>query len=149
TDGGTLLQRVDYKYDVLGNRIQRAVTVGSTVTERFAYLGQDAWADLDGSNALTARRLFGDQIDQLLARIDNAGAVKHYLVDRLGSVRALTDGGGVLRDAIAYDGYGNKLTESDASYSDRYKFTGREFDSVTGLQYNRERWYRPDTGGWM
>jgi RHS repeat-associated protein len=30
----------------------------------------------------------------------------------------------------------------------RYGFTARELDSVTGLQYNRARWYDPKTGRW-
>src|SRR5262249_23211481 len=31
---------------------------------------------------------------------------------------------------------------------DRYKWTGREFDSESGLQYNRARYYNPLTGQW-
>src|SRR5207249_3566830 len=32
---------------------------------------------------------------------------------------------------------------------DRYKYTGREWDSVTQLQYSRARWYNPATGKWL
>jgi RHS repeat-associated protein len=31
----------------------------------------------------------------------------------------------------------------------RYLYTGREFDTATGLQYNRNRWYDPATGRWI
>ena len=51
-------------------------------------------------------------------------------------------------DQIDYDGYGNILGETNPSASDRYLFTGREFDRVTGLQYNRARYYDPTTGRW-
>ncbi|GIW79459.1 MAG: hypothetical protein KatS3mg105_1266 [Gemmatales bacterium] len=33
--------------------------------------------------------------------------------------------------------------------SGRYRFTGREFDSETGLQYHRDRYYDPATGRWL
>ena len=53
-----------------------------------------------------------------------------------------------MQDTITYDGYGNVLTETNASFGDRYKFTAREFDSATGLQYNRARYYDPTIGRW-
>jgi RHS repeat-associated protein len=31
----------------------------------------------------------------------------------------------------------------------RYLYTAREFDPVTGLQYNRQRWYDSRTGRWL
>jgi RHS repeat-associated protein len=34
------------------------------------------------------------------------------------------------------------------SYGDRYKWTGREFDSDTSLQHNRRRSYAPSIGRW-
>src|SRR5262249_50521564 len=40
------------------------------------------------------------------------------------------------------------IGETNSSASDRYLFTGREFDRVTGLQYNRARYYDPTTGRW-
>jgi RHS repeat-associated protein len=51
-------------------------------------------------------------------------------------------------DTIAYDGFGNKTSESNSGNGDRYGFTGRESDSATGFQYNRARWYNPMTGEW-
>ena len=71
-----------------------------------------------------------------------------YLTDRLGSVSVLTDATGAVIDRIFYDGFGNILSETNPSDSDRYLFTGREFDRVTGLQYNRARYYDPTTGRW-
>jgi RHS repeat-associated protein len=82
------------------------------------------------------------------ARITASGTVAWYLTDRLGSVRVLTDSTGAVIDLINYDGFGNIISESNAANSDRYLFTGREFDRVTGLQYNRARYYDPTTGRW-
>ena len=49
-----------YDYDVFGNRIEEDATIsgGATQVTRFAYDGQNVWADLDGSNTLVMRRLF-------------------------------------------------------------------------------------------
>ena len=69
TDGGTLIQQVNYIYDVLGNRIEEDVTAMSTAVTRFAYDGPNAWADLDVSNTVTTRRLYLDAIDAIVARI--------------------------------------------------------------------------------
>jgi RHS repeat-associated protein len=151
SNGGNLLQRVSFKVDVFGNRIEKDVwtaATGTTVT-RFAYDGQEVYADLNGNYALQTRYLHGDQVDQLFARIAADGTVAWYLTDRLGSVRDLTDGSGVVQDHIDYDGFGNVVFESNPAFGDRYKYTGREFDGETGLQYNRARYYDPMTGRWI
>ena len=120
----------------------------TTQVTRFAYDGQNVWADLDGTDALVTRRLFLDSVDSVTARISASGTVAWYLTDRLGSVRVLTDASGAVIDRITYDGFGNIIAETNPSASDRYLWTGREFDRVTGLQYNRARYYDPTTGRW-
>jgi RHS repeat-associated protein len=67
----------------------------------------------------------------------------------MGSVIALTDGAGVVQDSVAYDGFGNILSESNSSFGDRYKFTGQQLDSATGLQHQDHREYNPSTQRWM
>jgi RHS repeat-associated protein len=52
-------------------------------------------------------------------------------------------------DHMGYDGYGNVTTESAPASGDRYKYTAREFDSATGLQYNRARYYDARIGRWI
>jgi RHS repeat-associated protein len=49
---------------------------------------------------------------------------------------------------INYDAFGNITSESNTTFGDRYKWTGREFDSLTGLQYNRARAYDAPLGRW-
>jgi RHS repeat-associated protein len=157
---GTTLTYATYLYDVFGNRIEKDVwqTGGSTTTTRFACDhpvdrsglggGGNIWADLNGSNGLVTRYILGDRVDQLIARISSSGTAAWYLTDRLGSVRNITDNSGSVIDTITYDGFGNVTNETSASNGDRWKFTGREFDSETGLQFNRARYYNPKTGRW-
>ena len=102
TDGGARNFRVDYKYDALGNRIQKAIDNNGDgvvdITQRYAYDGWktgpqrsfvgnenwDVWVDLDGTNALTTRYVRGDVVDQVFARVDS-GTPYWQLTDRLGS----------------------------------------------------------------
>jgi RHS repeat-associated protein len=149
TDGGTLKMQATYVYDVFGDRIEKDVWMSSTgtVVTRFAYDGQNAFADLNSSNQLQMRRLYGDAVDQLFARENSSGTLAWYLTDRLGSVRDVLNASSTVLDHIDYDGFGN-ATETNASNGDRYKWTGREFDSETGLQYNRARFYNPTAGRW-
>jgi len=149
TQGSTTLETVTYTYDVFGNRIEEDTTSGSsTQVTRFAYDGQNIWADLDGNNNLVTRRLFLNTVNSVTARITASGTVAWYLTDRLGSVRVLTDNTGSVIDEINYDAYGNILTQTNPAASDRYLWTGEQFDAVTGLQYNRARYYDPTTGRW-
>jgi RHS repeat-associated protein len=151
TDGGTTLTLATYSYDALGNRIEKDVWTqasGTTTVTRFAYDDQgNVWADLNSSNQLQTRRVYLDGEDQPAARV-SGGAVAWYLVDRQGSVRDITDGSGAVQDHLGYDAFGRLVSESNAAFGDRYKYTGREYDSETGLQYNRARYYDAGTGRW-
>ncbi|HEV2949385.1 MAG TPA: RHS repeat-associated core domain-containing protein [Gemmataceae bacterium] len=115
-----------------------------------AYDGDSIWADLSASNVLQTRYLRGDQTDQIIARMvgANAKTVSLYLTDRLGSVRNLTDVNGNLIDTITYDGFGNVTNETNAMVADRWKYTGRELDAETGLQFNRARYLDQKAGRW-
>ncbi len=151
TDGGTLLTKATYTYDVFGNRLQKDVwtqSSGTTTTTRFGYDGLNVWVDMNGSNALQTRRLFLDGVDQVFARISSGGTAAWYLPDRLGSTRNMVDGAGTLQDTIAYDGFGGVTSESSAGFGDRFKWTGRELDAETGLQDNRARYYAASGGRW-
>jgi RHS repeat-associated protein len=163
----TLLYEVDYKYDVFGNRVEADVDPegdGDTdAITRYALDGWQSgrmpasntdwnvWAELDGqnSNALLTRYLRGDVVDQLFARQDGSGNAYWTLTDRLGSVRDVTDNTGVVKDTLSYDAYGNITSETASASRGNYAWTGREFDTTTGLQYNRARYYDPKSGRWL
>jgi RHS repeat-associated protein len=153
SDGGPLTQLDTFKYDALGERIQKSFDDDGddqdAVITRFAYDRGNAWADLDVSGNLITRRLYEDAIDKVFARISSGGSVDWYLTDRLGSIRDLTDGTGALRDHLDYTSYGKLTTESNPGYADRYTWTGRERDTEINLQYNRARYYDWSTGRWL
>jgi RHS repeat-associated protein len=75
-------------------------------------------------------------------------SVLWMLTDHLGSVRDITDNEGVGIAHYSYDAFGN-LTGGAEVILTRYLWTGREFEILTGLQYNRNRWYDPSMGRWV
>ena len=169
--GTAVLQReAEYQYDAFGNRIAKSVDMdgvgsGTAAVQRYALDGwnsakpagignenYDVFADLDGSSSLTTRYVRGDQVDQLIGRIDvgeNSSSAYWYLADHLGSLRDVIDEDGLAQHSIAYDGFGNITSESEDNLGGRYKWTAREYDAETELQYNRARFYDAATGRWI
>jgi len=77
-----------------------------------------------------------------------ANGTLFYHQDGLGSVTDLTDSAGAMAKSYAYDAYGNVL-ESLGTVEQPYAYTGREFDSESGLYYYRARYYDPTTGRFL
>ncbi|MCS7044857.1 MAG: hypothetical protein NZO58_00725 [Gemmataceae bacterium] len=169
--GAVVLYAV-YKYDVFGNRIEKAVDWDGDgpnvpVVTRYVLDGWtnmkptpvgnenfDIYAELDGTNQLLARYLHGDEFDQTFARIEVNGAgsvsdgVLWYLTDHLNSVRLVLDESGVVLDQIAYNAFGAIVAQANPLFDNSILFASREFDAETGLYDNRARYLDPFTGRW-
>jgi RHS repeat-associated protein len=61
-----------------------------------------------------------------------------------GLIATITDPQGHVT-SYAYDSFGNK-TASSGSLTNFFRYTGREFDTETGLYFNRARYLDPSTG---
>ena len=77
-----------------------------------------------------------------------AGATLFYHQDGLGTVTDLTDSSGATAKSYSYDAYGN-IVEQTGTVEQPYTYTGREFDSETGLYYYRARAYDPMAGRFL
>jgi RHS repeat-associated protein len=151
SSSGAVLSTVEYRYDALGRRIARTVDSDgagpvAAASENFVYDGLNVWLDADAAGNVTARYLFGDDIDEPLARYRPGEGTSWYLTDHLGSVRNILNSVGTVVDTIDYDSFGNILSETSPQFGDRYKYTAREWDSQLGLYYYRARLYSPSTG---
>ena len=133
-----------YRYDGLGRRIEK---VANGQTKRYIYDGEDILLEYDGTNTLQARYTHGPGIDEPIA-VTKGGSTFFYHQDGLGSVTDLTDTVGVTAKSYSYDAYGNIL-ESPGTVEQPYTYTGREFDSESGLYYYRARYYDPATGRFL
>jgi RHS repeat-associated protein len=151
--GGSRTLQITYSYDVTGHRVQEQIwqTGGTVTTTRFAYDGDNLWADLNGSNSLLDRYIYGDGTNQILARIVNSGpnaGVWAYFTDAQGSVRDLVNASGSVQDHIDYTAYGVP-TESNPSVGSIIGYDGYQYEVSTGLDYTWARWYNPSTGTWL
>ena len=128
---------VTYAYDAQGRRVSK--TVSGTVT-KYVYDGSRVIAEYDGAGQLLQKYVYGPGLDEpVMMQVGNTRY--YYLFDSLGSVTGLTDASGSLVEAYRYSVYGQPLQAS--TVGNPYMFTGRRFDSETGLYYYRNRYYSP------
>ena len=85
-----------------------------------------------------------------LARVDgvigdSTAKVYYYHTDYLGSVRVITDESGKVVYKSDYLAFGTRLVENE-DFDETHGFTGKDYDSDTGLYYYNARWYDPDLG---
>lgn len=140
--GGLIISEVSYTYDALNRRIARTAN-GETI--HFVYSGDNVWADFNQVGEAVARYLFGNRIDQNIARLRTGEGMAWYLSDRLGTIRdiALAGGGGEYH--AEFGSFGHRV-QSHSAVADRFGFQGRELDSAADGYYFRARFVTSSTG---
>jgi RHS repeat-associated protein len=138
--GGT----ATFIYDPLGRRIQKSSSNGTT---NFLYDGTNSVEEVDSSGALLARYSQGEGMDEPLSEVRN-GSAAFYEQDGLSSVTSISGSASTLSNSYTYDSFGNN-TGSTGSFSNPLQYTGRDYDSETGLRYYRDRYYDPQSGRFL
>jgi RHS repeat-associated protein len=138
--GGT----VSFAYDPFGRRIKK---VTPSATSVYAYDGDNVIEETNSSGAVVARYEDTQNIDEPLAML-RAGATSYYHADGLGSVTSLSNTAGALAQIYTYDSFG-KLTNSSGSLTNPFRYTARDFDIETNLQFSRARYYDPAVGRFL
>ncbi len=124
------------------------------------------------------RYMWGESVDQLFAdeqytantgyALNAAGPstvqgnTLWALADQLGSIRDVVDNNGIVRQHLVFDSFGRRVREVDHNTSgtqiantdinaidELFGYTGRDWDTDTGLQNNRARWYDPANGRFL
>ena len=151
-----------YRYDGLGRRISKTFTLNASLFMlHYVYDGEDILLEFDSSNTLKTRYTHGAGIDEPLIMerfsvIPAEAGIYFYLTDGLGSITELTDSNGTITQSYVYDSFGN-LNVFDSTGSliphssllSPYTYTGREYDSESGLYYYRARYYDSSVGRFM
>ena len=130
-----------YKYDALGRRIEKNV---NGVIKKYLYDGYNILAEYDASGNQTARYTQNLAIDDPLAMV-RGGSVYYYHKDALGSITAMTNALGQVAQAYEYDSFGN-IANQTGNIVNPFTYTGREYDSETGLYFYRARYYDAHAG---
>jgi RHS repeat-associated protein len=139
-----------YQYDWVGRRLSKAV---NGTTREFIYDQVNAIAEYDGGVPV-AHYAYGPNLDEVLI-VNRGGANYFYHLDGLGSVIAITDSNGNVVQRYAYDAWGN-LKQNSGSFAfsgtglvNNFTYTGREYDSESGLYHYRSRAYDPAIGRFL
>ena len=147
-DGSTLVCR----YDAEGLRHE---TEENGRLVRFIYSGRDAVCEEQEEGG--SIRYIREHGRLVASDCEQARTYYHYACDSLGSVLYMLAGneyaspenGGNLQERIlcsyTYDAFGRTLSAAEQA-ENRYRFTGEQYDAITGQYYLRARYYRPETG---
>jgi len=128
-------QTTTFVYDGDGGRVKKIA--GSTTTR---YISKFYECD----NTSCSWMVFAD--GQRIATIGANGAIYYYHRDHIGSSSVITDSVGQKVQTLSYYPFG--ATRSNTSTATPavdvpYKFTGKEFDTSTGIYYYEARYYDP------
>lgn len=136
----------EYRYDPFGKRIQKIADGKTTnvVYDHTSYQVLAEYEDEGGGFDLSRHFVYGTGIDEPLVMMQN-GYLYFYNRDGLGSVTNLTDSDGDTVKEYDYAVYGD-FTTSGTLIGNPYTFTGRRYDSESGLFYYRARYYSPVIG---
>jgi RHS repeat-associated protein len=138
--GGT----VTFKYDPFGRRIYKSSSSGTSI---YAYDKNNLIEETNSSGTVVARYAQALKMDEELAML-RSGTTSYYEADGLGTATSLSNAAGALAQTYTFDSFGN-LTASSGSLTNPFRFTGREWDTETNLQFSRFRYYDPSVGRFL
>jgi RHS repeat-associated protein len=132
---------VTYTYDADGNRVEKS---GGTASTLYWYMTPGIIAESDLSGTLKSEYVFFN--GKRLARIDLLGSTVHcYLSDHLNSTSMVISGAGAVEDESDYSPFGTEYVLASSGLN-HYKFTSKERDSESGLDYFGARYYSSPLG---
>lgn len=171
------LERVDlggggealYSYDKDGNRSRKVIERSDGIRMERIYLGAvEIYREYRGENRRFERTTLHISDDTgRIAQVDtkvldlenidranplNSSLIRYQYGNHLGSAVLETDSSGTPISYEEYHPYGTSAYRSSKSDVDlsqkRYRFSGKELDSETGLYYFGARYYAPWLGRW-
>jgi RHS repeat-associated protein len=140
-----------YKYDYQGRRVKKIdYTLSPARCTLYCYDGDQVIAECNESGDLLRKFIYGLGIDEPICMILVNGETEtryYYHFDGLGSVVAISDSNSNVVEKYSYDVFGEPNTTS--TIDNPYYFTGRRYDTETGLYYYRARYYDYMTGRFL
>lgn len=134
-----------FGYDGLGRRVRKTT---NGVSKRYVHDGQNLLAELDAAGNRIAEYTYYPGIDRPHSvRYWSAGSATtyYYATESPGHVIGLIDSSNLLVARYSYSPWG-QLQHMVGSVPNVLLFGAREYDSETGLYYNRARYYDPSLG---
>jgi RHS repeat-associated protein len=113
----------------------------------YLYDGDSLLEEMDLAGNVLARYTQTQRIDEQLAML-RSSTTSYYESDDLWSITSLSNGTGAVANTNTYDSFGN-VTNSTGTLTNLFRFTDREFDIETNLQFSRHRYYDPSIGRFL
>ncbi len=135
-------QRTEYTYDGVGHRSRIVVKDnGSVVTDRrYIWVGPGS-EERDAAGTTVLKRFYSQGVQE--------GTNNFFFTrDHLGSIRELTNNGGVLQGRYEYDPFGRGTRIAGTRDTD-FGFTGHFRPGGSGLLLTPQRAYDADLGRWV
>jgi RHS repeat-associated protein len=135
---------------------RRTVKIVNGVMTRTLWSGADEVAELD-ANGVILRRFIPDgtgAMDRRVAQVSASGEVGWFHTDHQGSVIAVSNGSGHAVQTASYSPYGEFASSGQmppglGAGGGVFGYTGRQYDSETGLYQYRARYYHPRLGQFL
>ncbi|HEV2434593.1 MAG TPA: RHS repeat-associated core domain-containing protein [Verrucomicrobiae bacterium] len=128
-----------FSYDGFGRRVKIIEETNGVAgsTSQFVWSGTQLCEERDGNNNVTK---------QFFANGEKIGGMLYYFTkDHLGSIREMTDDGGMIRARYDYDPYGRR-TKVQGDRDADFGYTGYYVHQASGLQLALYRAYDADLG---
>lgn len=138
-------RRVSFGYDPIGRRIWKSKDNDKI---EYVYDLTDVLFHIDKKKNHIVSYINGPGVDDILSLLNHQDEKRYFFIkDNVGSTIGILDHKGDLIDKLEYEPFG-RLSPSISSKSlvTPFLFTGREYDSETGLYYFRMRYYSPALG---
>ena len=138
-EGGTIIAGYEYGYGGVKLKVWDSDGNG------YAYMGNLVYR-VTGSSFVFESGLFGEGVV-------SGSSICYHLKDHLGSIRAIIDGSGRLLEENDYYAFGQRYPRSEQAQSsaNRFKYNGKELQTVGGLGYldYGARMYDQSLGRWF
>src|SRR5262249_53930486 len=128
-----------------GNRVRKDIS-GAPSTEYFYFGGQPV-AEVNPATGAFTNYVYFDG-NRVARRDGTAGPVSYYFSDHLNTTDIVTHAQGNIKYESDFYPWGGELQFANGD-SNHYKFTGKERDSETGLDYFGARYYSNGLGRWV
>ncbi len=133
---------VTYTYDGDGKRVQK-----SNGKLYWYGMGGDPLAESDGAGTITDEFIFFNG-KRIAHRKLPSGEITYYFADHLGTSRVVTNATGTVLDDSDFYPFGGERPVVSSS-GNNYKFTGKERDAESGLDYFGARYNTSSLGRFM
>jgi RHS repeat-associated protein len=133
---------VTYTYDGDGKRVKKS-------NGKLYWYGMSADAMLETDAAGNTPMEFIFFGGKRIARRDSGGAVSYFFADHLGTSRVVTNATGGAPEESDFYPFGGERVVTDTLSNQNYKFTGKERDAESGLDFFIARHYASNLGRFL